>query len=213
MCKIILGTFWENLRIFRSQLQQLHIFLHVPRICLAAFRNRFTISSCYLDCRRSFCLLGNMINTKVFPNLITYLLIKFQNFRISVARSIVKLLSLCFLQNCNSREVEMEFLYHLNLRISTCAVYQSCSTSNYLAVVKISKNFVEQNEGYEFSRNSWRYTNCLPNICWVWFRYASCAMHLGRHIIQIADAWTLIFQMIGATHSTLDDFDASGSGS
>ena len=49
------------------------------------------------------------MNTNIVPNLIIYLLVKFQPYPICVAKDIDKIPPLCFLKNCNSREVETEF--------------------------------------------------------------------------------------------------------
>ena len=39
-----------------------------------------------------------------------------------------------------------------------------------------------------------------------------CSLHLGSYIHHIADASTLIFQMVGSTRGTPGGFQASGSG-
>ena len=115
--------------------------------------------------------LGHVMNTKVVSNVMIHLLVKFHTHWTCIARALAKILLLCFLQSRNSREVEMDFFDHPNLWISTCIEYQSCSTWNYLASVKISKNFDEQNESYKFFRNGWHCTNCFTNTCGVRFRY------------------------------------------
>ena len=57
------------------------------------------------------------MNTKVVPNIMIYLLVKFQTYPTCVAKVIVKIPPLCFLKNWNSREVETEIFDHLNIRI------------------------------------------------------------------------------------------------
>ena len=72
--------------------------------------------------------LGHVMHTNIVPNLIIYLLVKFQPYPICVAKDIDKIPPLCFLKNWNSREVETEFFDHLNHRIRLRVEYQSCST-------------------------------------------------------------------------------------
>jgi len=55
----------------------------------------------------------------------------------------------------------MKFFDHTNLQISKFIEYQSCSSWNSLATVKISENSIEQNGSYEFFRNGWRCTKYL----------------------------------------------------
>jgi len=49
-------------------------------------------------------ILGHVMNTKVVPNDMIYLLVKFQTYPTCVAKVMVKIPPLCFLKNWNSRE-------------------------------------------------------------------------------------------------------------
>ena len=111
------------------------------------------------------------MNTKVVPNIVNYLLVKFQTYPTCIAQVIVKISPLHFLKNWNSREMETEFFDHLNSWIRVRVEYQSCRTWNYLAADEISDRFDESNRSYEFFRNGWHCTNCFTNTCGVRFRY------------------------------------------
>jgi hypothetical protein len=152
------------------------------------------------------------MNTKVVPNIVNYLLIKFQTYPTCIAQVIVKISPLHFLKNWNSREVETEFFDHLNSWIRLRVEYQSCRTWNYLAYDEISDRFDESNRSYEFFRNGWHCKKLFSQHVLSSIGFHTCSLYLGGYMNHIADAWTFIFQMVGSTRGTPGGFQASSSG-
>ena len=73
---------------------------------------------------------GHVMNTKVVPNLMIYLLVKFQPYPTCVAKVIVKIPSLCFLKTAIPERRKLNFLtlltsesdFELNTKVIACEI-------------------------------------------------------------------------------------------
>ena len=92
------------------------------------------------------------LTRKVVHNYLRNILENFGNFWTTIPVDIY--FSSC-IQNLfisRNRDLERKSFDHLNHQIGLCVDYQSCSTWNYLAPTKISRQLSMQSSGYTFFR-------------------------------------------------------------